>query len=637
MGWPVQVRAALVLGPLLIGAVGSPAQSPVKQVLVLQTFARGNLTLDHFTAAFRVALDQRAGRPLNVVQVVVGPTGFVGARDEAVVDYIRAMYAGRQPPDLVMTVGGPAAVFARNNRRQLFPAATHLFAAMDQRYLRTAPLGDNEAAVPVSIDHPRLIDDILRVLPQTRQVFMVTGAGPVGRFMRPELDAGFERFRGRVTFVWSNEMSLPEILQRVANLPPHSAIVYQTLGTDAQGGTYTADQVVTAIHARANAPLFSAQSPYLGRGMVGGSMMDIDELARRTADVATRILDGEPPARLRVPPQVAGVPMFDWRELKRWNIPESRLPPGSVVRFRPPSLWDEHKVMVVMMLGALTLQSLLIALLLYERRARQRAEVDSRRNLSLAADANRRATMSALTTSIGHELGQPLSAIAHNAQALQMMVTAEKAVPHTTGEILADIQAEATLATRIIERHRVMLRTHQLQKQSIDLHAVIRDSLALLAHDLRARRIEAVLDLPATSCVVEGDPVLLGQVFVNLLRNAMDALTEVPPAERRTTIRSVVRAAEIAVSVSDTGRGLPAEIADTLFTAFVTTKSSGLGIGLAVTQRIVEAHGGTITARDNPAGGATFTVILPRDPTLRVGADESEVQSGAPIPAVDGH
>ena len=118
--------------------------------------------------------------------------------------------------------------------------------------------------------------------------------------------------------------------------------------------------------------------------------------------------------------------MFDWRELQRWGIPENRLPPGSVVEFRPPSLWDEHKLAVLTVIAALLLQSLLITRLLYERRARQRAEIDSRRNLALAADANRRETISALTTSIGHELGQPLSAIMHNAQALQMMVTANR-------------------------------------------------------------------------------------------------------------------------------------------------------------------------------------------------------------------
>ena len=219
--------------------------------------------------------------------------------------------------------------------------------------------------------------------------------------------------------------------------------------------------------------------------------------------------------------------------------------------------------------------------------------------------------------------GNLSAAIVHNAQALQMMVTANRAAPDATGEILADIQAEAVLATQIIDRHRTMLRSHQLQKKPIDLHAVIDESLALVAHDMRARQIEATLDLSSTPCVIDGDQVLLEQVLVNLLRNAMDALAETPPARRRITIRSAVTAADVEVSVCDTGTGLPADIIGTLFTPFVTTKSHGLGIGLTIAQRIVDAHGGTIAAHENLDGGATFTVTLPRSRSARVPPGQS--------------
>ena len=98
--------------------------------------------MDQFTGNFRVELDQRAETPVNVVQVVVGPTGFVGASEQAVVDYIRSMFVDRPKPDLIVTIGGPAAVFARKYRQQLFPDTPILFASVDQRYLGDAPLGD---------------------------------------------------------------------------------------------------------------------------------------------------------------------------------------------------------------------------------------------------------------------------------------------------------------------------------------------------------------------------------------------------------------------------------------------------------------------------------------------------------------
>jgi hypothetical protein len=98
--------------------------------------------------------------------------------------------------------------------------------------------------------------------------------------------------------------------------------------------------VLADLRATANAPVFGGQSVHLGAGAVGGTMMPVDTLARNTADVAVRLLNGAPPGSIRVPPQRPDQPIFDWRELQRWGIPDSRLPPGSVVRDRAPSLWS---------------------------------------------------------------------------------------------------------------------------------------------------------------------------------------------------------------------------------------------------------------------------------------------------------
>jgi len=608
-------QCAALAGCLLLGAASSEAQPAVRHVLVLQSFDRGNLVVDSFTGHFRVELDRRAGTPVNVVQVVVGPTGFVGAPEREVVDYIRSMFADRPKPDLIMTVAGPATVFARKYRSQLFPETPLLFAAVDQRFLRDAPLGEKETAVAVVNDYPRLIEEIRQLLPETKQVFMVMGSGLLSRFWRQEFDEELRPFHDRLTFVWSEELSLPEILRRSASLPRHSVIFYLTFGTDAQGGAYADERVLADLRTTANAPLFGVQSVYLGSGVVGGTMMSIENLARNTADVALRLLNGAPPESIKVPPQRPGQPTFDWRELRRWGIPESRLPPGSVVRFRPPSLWQEYRGTLLSVVGVLAVQLLLIVGLLYQRRARRRAEIESRRNLALAADASRRQTMSALTSSIAHELGQPLSSMMYNAQALQMMITADQVTPDALGEIASDIRSQGVQAMQIIDRHRTMLRSRQLDKKPIDLHDVISESLALVAHDMRARQIEVTVNLSSTPCVISGDQVLLEQVLVNLLVNAMDAMAETPPARRRITISSEVSAADVAVSMRDAGTGLPADINGTFSTPFVTTKANGLGIGLTIARTIVDAHGGTIDAHNNPEGGATFTVTLRRSHT----------------------
>ncbi len=622
---PRVVPTGLLAIMVLFGAAPSDAQPAVRQVLMLQSFDRGTFPVDQFTNNFRIELVRRAPEPVNVVQIVVGPTGFVGAPEQVVVDYIRSSFLDRPKPDLVVAVAGPAAVFARRYRQELFPDTPILFASVDRRFLDDAPLGEKEAAVAVDNQFSRTIETILQLRPETTQVFMVMGSGQLGRFWRRELESEFGRFHDRLTFVWSNDLSLQQILRRCSSLPEHSAILYVSFGTDAAGAAFPDEQLFAELREAANAPVFAGQSVFLGHGIVGGSLLSIDEMSRDTADVAVRLLHGAAPASIDVPVRLPGQPTFDWRELQRWGIPESRLPPGSLMRYRAPSLWSAYRNTVLSAIGVLAIQSLLIIGLLYERRARRRAELESQNHLALAADASRRLTMSALTSSIAHELGQPLSSMIHNAQAGRMMLTAERAPLDTMGEILSDIETEGVQATQIIDRHRTMLRGHQLDTKPIDLHVVIHESLALVAHDMRTRQIETTVNLSSRPCIITGDEVLLQQVMVNLLMNAMDAMTGTPPARRRVTITTEVRTADVDVSVRDAGSGLPAHIDGALFAPFVTTKAQGLGIGLTITQTIVEAHRGTIDARNNPEGGATFTVTLRRSGTREIRSDPAGV------------
>ena len=165
----------------MLAAESSEAQS-VRHVLLLQSFDRGNMTDDYTTANLRVDLGQRTGQAVNVVEIVVGPTGFVGAPEHAIVDYIRSAFADRPRPDLIVTLAGTAAAFARKYRQQLFHDVPLLLASVNQQYLRDAPLGDNETAVAVANDFPGVLNLILELLPQTKQVFVVVGSGQSGTF-----------------------------------------------------------------------------------------------------------------------------------------------------------------------------------------------------------------------------------------------------------------------------------------------------------------------------------------------------------------------------------------------------------------------------------------------------------------------
>jgi len=365
-------RAGWIALVVLLFATSSEATG--RQILVLQSLDRGNLALDFLTGHFRVEVERRSGESVTFVQFVVNPSGFDVTPDKAIVNFLRSTFAERTKPDLIVTIGGPAAAFARRHRDQIFPDVPLLYAGVDQRFLRDAPLHDDETAVAVANDMAAVVDDITQLLPQTSNVFVVMGSGELGRFWRAELERDFLRFRDRIKFTWSNQMSYDELLRRVSTLPPQSAILYVNFGADGQGGAYSEERVLADIHAAANAPLFGGQGPQLGHGIIGGRLMPIDAVGRTAADVAIRILNGASAGTIRTPVQMPGRPVFDWRELRRWRINENLLPPGNVVQFRQLGLWERYKWLVVAGTLALLAQTLLITGLLANRIRWRRAE-----------------------------------------------------------------------------------------------------------------------------------------------------------------------------------------------------------------------------------------------------------------------
>jgi PAS domain S-box-containing protein len=380
LAWPATISAQR-------GDERPHTNPPRRRVLLLHSYERDS-GYGAFARQFRTALSQSSDSLIDFVEVSVQATrDSRNTPEEAVVEYVHSTAAD---VDLVVPIGGPAALFAQTYRPQLFPATPMLLAGVDRRFVRPGALTENDAAVTVEHNPARIVEDILRVLPDTRTVFVVIGSSRLEQFWLDELKRSLQPFEPRLTFVWTNELSFAETLKRCAQLPPRSAVLYGLLALDAAGIPHTAERVVGELHAAANAPVFALHRTHLGRGIVGGHLMSIEESSRDTAAAAVRVLNGEPPRLISTPAQGQGVPTFDWRELRRWNISESRLPAGSIVLFRESTIWERYRGEIVAGVVFATLQSLLIvALFTYvvrhrraerstrERIARLRTEADS--------------------------------------------------------------------------------------------------------------------------------------------------------------------------------------------------------------------------------------------------------------------
>jgi PAS domain S-box-containing protein len=220
-----------------------------------------------------------------------------------------------------------------------------------------------------------MMETILRVLPETRQVVVVIGNSPLEQFWLGEIRRELQPFTNRVTLSAFNELPFSEMLKRCAALPPRSAIYFPLLCVDANGVPHLAERAMVRLHEVANAPVFGIRDSQFGLGIVGGPLMEIENLSRDTAKVAVRVLRGESPAVIKIPPQEPGTPQFDGRELQRWGISEARLPAGSRVLFRQPGFWELYRgrmiAVVALCLGEGALIVLLVATLLKGRRAEE--------------------------------------------------------------------------------------------------------------------------------------------------------------------------------------------------------------------------------------------------------------------------
>ncbi len=360
-----------------------------------------------------------------------------------------------------------------------------------------------------------------------------------------------------------------------------------------------------------NAPIFSYIDSYLGQGIVGGPMLSSEAIGRRMADAAVRILNGETPGDLKIPPVVPGAAQYDWRELQRWKIAENRLPAGSVIRFRAPTVWEQYRWQMALISAIVLVQGSLISTLLIERRRRRFAEVQSRQRMAELAHTNRYSMAGELTASIAHELNQPLGAILANTETAELIVKSPAPDLKEISEILADIRRDDQRASDVILRLRNLLKKTPVESKSIDLNDIVDETIKFLSGLAIARESELIGVISPVALPIKGDRIQLQQVIVNLVVNAMDAMSNMARTQRRIVIKTAHNGDSAEVSVGDTGPGVLLDKLKDMFEPFFSTKPDGMGMGLSIARTIIEAHNGRIWAENQARGGAVFHVSLP--------------------------
>jgi signal transduction histidine kinase len=591
----------------------SAAAADPKRVVLLHSFGRDFKPWSEYARAIRIELERQSPWQLDITDhsLVTARTSD-DAPDAPFVAYLDALFV-KQPPDLIVSVGAPAAAFVQRHRADLFPNTPMVLTAIDERRVQFARLTATDTVVPVRIDYLRAIENILHVLPDTKEVMVVVGSSPIEQFWKAEIANAVKSLANRVSFTWTNDLSFEDLLKRASVLPPHSAIFWELMIVDAAGVVHEGNAALAKLHAVSNAPIFSYDESFFGREIVGGPLLAVYDTSKQTAAAAVRILSGESPSTIKVPSIEFATPKFDWRELKRWGISESRLPSGSEILFRELTAWERYRWQIVGILLAMFVQTAMITWLLVERLRRYKAEAASR-NLSLEVmHLNRAAEAGALSASFAHDLGQPLVAIELTAQTAEQLVE-DRPELGKLKQALADIKHANAHAMGIIKQFRKLLRRRSVEDiQETDLNTVIADAVSVLSSDANRRQVVLQAEATKAPLTVRADHVHLLQVLLNLATNAMDAMKDNAPGARRITIRgTLVGHHSVEVVVTDSGPGMPGQDIDKIFDSFYTTKEDGTGLGLSIARTIVETYGGKIWAENRPSGGAAFHFTIPR-------------------------
>jgi PAS domain S-box-containing protein len=391
------MAAALWLAVASAVALGAAPARATTAVLIVYADSRTLPAAATFDEIFRATLRANAPPEIEVLSefLELGRYG-TDPYPAMAAEFLRNKYARSR--FVAVIAGGPIALeFLSEHGARIFPDTPIVHAYVDRDWLARRPPAPNVFGVPAQFDVGRNITLILRLHPGTRRIVYVTGTSGMDRHLLSIFERHARAFAGRVAFdVWS-DLPIAETLHRLASLPAGTIVLTSSVLRDGDGRWFTGRESVRLMSKVSSVPIYGFINPQIGAGLVGGYMPTIEDAATTTARTILRLAAGEKAAALALPEHLPSRYIFDWRELRRWNIADTALPEGSVIEHREPSLWERYRWEIVGggVLGLLVLalglaEAVLIVRLVAERRMRRRTEaglVESEARLNLAANA----------------------------------------------------------------------------------------------------------------------------------------------------------------------------------------------------------------------------------------------------------
>jgi PAS domain S-box-containing protein len=386
--WCTACALALILFGRPVSFAAAAQEVRAKRVLVISTGSRFSVGFPIVEQNAVEKLRQLYPAELEFYSEYLDIVRFPSASYHRVFrDYLRDKYADDVPDLIVLIYVGNLGV-AEKLLEQIYPDTPVVAAGLTEEEYPAGPLSGRVTGIAQRSDPSGTIDLLRRLQPEIQRLVLIGGSAEVDRQVMNRAKQAASSFAGEIE-VW-DQRSIQEILKAVTSLPPKTAILFTRMFRDGAGRAVISAQAAQSIARVSNGSVYVMSDNMIGTGAVGGSVADIAALGRRAGELAHHVLNGSEPRSIPLEILTQGVPIFDWRALKRWGISESRLPPDSLVRFRPQSMWEQYRWYILSALIIIGVQAAMIAALLAQRRRRRRAESElseSRQLMEMAVSA----------------------------------------------------------------------------------------------------------------------------------------------------------------------------------------------------------------------------------------------------------
>ena len=534
-------------------------------------------------------------------------------------DHLKAKYAGHKVDVVVASADAPLN-FLLQHRSDLFPSTPIVFVANNPPTSEMLAVWPGATGVHYKNAYRETLDLALRLHPETKHVFVISGSPQQDRRFEKAAQqelSGFEK----VQFSYLTDLPLAELIDRTRNLAANSVILYvwqQSLNE--QGKLLESYEVLSRIAPGSSAPIYGFGTVILGSGIVGGYLQGPEMNGAKAAELTDRILSGTETRDIPVE-QAQRVPMFDWRELRRWGIAENNLPPDSVVRFKEFTFWELYKWRIVGMITLVILQAAFIAVLLVERRRRQRArqaldrlnaELEERIAARTSALNAKSRELETFAYSVAHDLKAPLRGIDGYSRLLLEDHAAD--LNDEGRSFLQTISGSAEEMSQLIDDllEYSRLERREFKQDRVELRPLITTVVEQKKREASETSIDFIINVNGGSVVA--DPSGLTQSLRNYIDNAVKFTGKV--SNPRIEVGSKETMKNFVVWVKDNGVGFDMKYHDRIFNIFQRLNAGeeypGTGVGLAIVRKAMERMGGRAWAESQPGRGATFFLEIPK-------------------------